>query len=876
MTSKNGGAKEPDEHEYHWRLVRFLSSCAEGGNRYSESILQNIFDLPELYDVILHPQIHVDLKRPYLRYFLWVYLNSNSRDSDSAIAEIQFNPQFWLVLDMIADTLNTIAAKDFSKPLERHDSFFAFEAGATVPRKFFSQYFHMSEQLKEKVPNFKAHIDHISKAFLNFLTKMMEHTDRFTYHHKTLFSTALSAMYDAVTSKVDDHMYISDFHIIDNYAAVTEFQAAISDGGKTAAVVVKNEVVKDYEKNHQQDLAVNASLQKAVKSLRTTYEEETSTPDMKAAGITGGEEFHTFINAVLQDETLRVQPYRRYKLNVQRVRDIVHKMNESFKYSGKEDKADKQRYVETDEALLKLLTALIRMPRFPHAKDPRALEEKTTLLIQDHMCTAGVASVAVNFVSARRARGDDVSNASLLLLRDLLNGGNEKSQLALLQFFRSTSEESFFEDMRHRLTQRMIVFKELRSMKSQLIEDEKRTRMQTASQGRSTYVGGASHRKGSIHFSDRLKSFIQFEINDDRSSMAGSTVRNRNSIMIGDDKRKGTIGTISAMFDKRASVSTELGIDQSSSAIPLMPITPPPYAGGKKKKGEAPVQAPRPSSSNIKMKHIEESVKLADEESVSIQLLLQIMQNMAQGHNKELQGFLRAQEDNVGRSVDLVKEVATYLQSLYSSISLPTLPLVTQLVATLRSLCSGHSDNQQIAFDAKIMEVFNTVFRQKEPYPHCTFTELLELKVQSAGLLFTMVEHNDAKTKTILAPQVHAVVDKQLLEANMIFYAEHPQTLALLHRKDLIAAHPKVIEEFQKNREQYEACKVTTLDAGALFYSVLARFTDLGLEAPIVETDMTADLSRGALAYDTSRKARKALKERKKAVRSVFFVFFYA
>ena len=48
----------------------------QGENRYIESICQTIFKIPELLKVLNHSSISSNLKRPFLRFFLWVYLNT--------------------------------------------------------------------------------------------------------------------------------------------------------------------------------------------------------------------------------------------------------------------------------------------------------------------------------------------------------------------------------------------------------------------------------------------------------------------------------------------------------------------------------------------------------------------------------------------------------------------------------------------------------------------------------------------------------------------------------------------------------------------------------------------------------------------------------
>jgi hypothetical protein len=78
---KNGGQMDPAEFTkamYHQFQVRTLATCAEGENRFIESMCQNIFSLDDLFEVLGDPAIHMDFKRPYLRFLLWAYLATAS------------------------------------------------------------------------------------------------------------------------------------------------------------------------------------------------------------------------------------------------------------------------------------------------------------------------------------------------------------------------------------------------------------------------------------------------------------------------------------------------------------------------------------------------------------------------------------------------------------------------------------------------------------------------------------------------------------------------------------------------------------------------------------------------------------------------------
>ena len=48
----------------------------QGENRFIESICQTIFSVDELLDIIISKDIDNNLKRSYLRFLLWVYLNT--------------------------------------------------------------------------------------------------------------------------------------------------------------------------------------------------------------------------------------------------------------------------------------------------------------------------------------------------------------------------------------------------------------------------------------------------------------------------------------------------------------------------------------------------------------------------------------------------------------------------------------------------------------------------------------------------------------------------------------------------------------------------------------------------------------------------------
>jgi len=79
--SKKLAAGEEEEHSpalYHLHQTKTLATCAEGENRFIESMCQNIFSVDDIFEVLCDPTIHAAFKEPYLGFFLWVYLSTVS------------------------------------------------------------------------------------------------------------------------------------------------------------------------------------------------------------------------------------------------------------------------------------------------------------------------------------------------------------------------------------------------------------------------------------------------------------------------------------------------------------------------------------------------------------------------------------------------------------------------------------------------------------------------------------------------------------------------------------------------------------------------------------------------------------------------------
>ncbi|KAI0213921.1 Inositol 1,4,5-trisphosphate receptor type 3, partial [Lamellibrachia satsuma] len=107
--------KGPDcaDLNYLVSVVDLLATCAEGENRFIESICQTIFSLDELLDILNDSAVCNNIKKPYVRFLLWVYLNTASGMVESGAGDLPHSGAMWRYLN----SLNALLA-DLSKYTE--------------------------------------------------------------------------------------------------------------------------------------------------------------------------------------------------------------------------------------------------------------------------------------------------------------------------------------------------------------------------------------------------------------------------------------------------------------------------------------------------------------------------------------------------------------------------------------------------------------------------------------------------------------------------------------------------------------------------------------------------------------------------------------
>ena len=93
-----------------------------------------------------------------------------------------------------------------------------------------------------------------------------------------------------------------------------------------------------------------------------------------------------------------------------------------------------------------------------------------------------------------------------------------------------------------------------------------------------------------------------------------------------------------------------------------------------------------------------------------MKLALQVLGLMCDGQYRLMQNYLREQRDNI-HTVNLVGDVALFIQHFYHDINVETVELVHLILQTLIETCVGNYPNQAVIFNRQILEVLNSIFQ---------------------------------------------------------------------------------------------------------------------------------------------------------------------
>lgn len=464
LVEESQGTLSPeDKHalNYHVRLIRFLASCCEGENPFVESVCQNIFDPAEIFEVLTHPSIAMNNKRPYLRFLLWAYLSTSMGPGKAS--DIDLNPQMWTFLSMMNSKVQEVSAKDLDHLLDTpegvQDDYTMREGVFEFVKEFYLNHYSKSGMIDKLCPDHKAITSQIMSSLLAFYDRILQSPLYATKLRVRKLRTALVALDQAGWATEEQQA---------RYDEIVAHKAA---GGRKPA----NFAVQNFLAAYSTQLEIMRSLRKFVSNMESSYRSDKTCPaydtdpDAMLGGLWRGEEFQQHIAAFVQyrrnREFVAIKPW-----TLQIVRSLRVSL-EAFPFMSDRDKENQ---IALDVKHLRLLRAIIsneylKLQDGPFVEEANEVVKATTQQIQAELNDNHVAAVAVELMASK---APVVERAALRLLVMMLIGGNPLVQKSFVEFFRGKQDETFFTIIRDRLQQSASAIKEQRGLIAQAARDK--------------------------------------------------------------------------------------------------------------------------------------------------------------------------------------------------------------------------------------------------------------------------------------------------------------------------------------------------------------------------------------------------------------------
>eukprot|EP00043_Microstomoeca_roanoka_P019214 m.213666 g.213666 ORF g.213666 m.213666 type:complete len:2617 (+) comp16958_c0_seq4:400-8250(+) len=203
----------------------------------------------------------------------------------------------------------------------------------------------------------------------------------------------------------------------------------------------------------------------------------------------------------------------------------------------------------------------------------------------------------------------------------------------------------------------------------------------------------------------------------------------------------------------------------------------------------------------------DEDLGLGDEGN--IELVLRVLQYMCEGHNFQLQEYLRDQPDNI-HPINLVNVTVDFLATMMEDVSNDTIELIIQTIETLVEFAQGCPNNQQSIFDAKVVDSINYLIRIPKFHVTCKVEKVARLHLGCANLVLAMLENSDEQTR-LLAQELEETLDIQHIFKQMQHY---------MH------VHATGADRVWEADEDEDDDPVAAQDVGSAFFICLVRLED--------------------------------------------------
>ncbi|XP_064638087.1 inositol 1,4,5-trisphosphate receptor type 2-like isoform X2 [Lineus longissimus] len=765
-------------------LVDLLATCAEGENRFIESLCQKFIKIDDLFWVLNHPNIDNNLKSPFLKYLLWAYMNTAGSIIESGAAELPHESATWeylahLVTEVNALTVYIIEQKDSIEQLlikppsisqvadpenlaekMRSNLHYMFDGVMPFLQVFFRKFYSVD---KELYPEESPIVDKFAHALMVFSEAIGFLISNPT-HMRTLVSCALSV----VPQSTLPARVLEDF--------LEKFGSGRLDLKETSDEVAYQEYTNYYCEEEE----LNAKLHTYAVNYRQVYGgANTVAAQLKHAPpkaavrpytemggdeeLPLGEEFQNFIQCFIKAHSKSTEE------KYERAGKLLDQLVISFSQSRHTDKKRLDQE-ELDIKCLQLLRGMIHNEerKLPENWDESKQKTKTQLTMIKELQNAFNQKEALWKVLPHVARQNDMLVKEVLgFMSAMLFNANNETQRSMHTYFMSTREENFFLAMKIRMQMSATAAKEKRALisqhkaKAQEAIAHAKSLQATMTQGRV-----ALQRLQNAENARRMKR-LRRTMGHHRESMfqksgpgierkTGSSLlkyksKEEKMPLIKENQHRQGVDDVVVANGKMKQVSFEGGIDNQRFEMAEIKVDtmPPAGPGGDQTTPGEPGRA-----------EADESQDLHYRDDGYIELVLKVLSRMCDGQFRSLQHYLREQPDNI-KSFNLIAETVQYMSQVYANINPNSINLIYQLLDSLNECVSGNEENRVVIFDNKIVDYINFILRTGQ-FGSCELEKALQLLEIIGDLLMSLIEENQPDALEI-AREVADCLDKEAL-----------------------------------------------------------------------------------------------------------------
>ncbi|OWF37431.1 Inositol 1,4,5-trisphosphate receptor type 3 [Mizuhopecten yessoensis] len=819
--------------QYLVAMMDMLATCAEGENQFIESICQTIFQIPELMRILNNPKVSDNLKRPFLRFILWVYLNSAGGMIESGAGDLPHDKTMWNYIETLNKTLKSVT--DFSrenpksakqlvkkppprvtKQISRQEIIqgsmhYLFDAVMPFLQIFCKNYFQPDPAMFPTEPQ---NMDVLTRNFKDFSSVIGPLISDEGQYKK--LNACMTTLMSASTLP---------------FSEIQEFQEQIGNG--KVQQDVRSDSKKTYDDYYEGENEINDQLNDFSMNMKKAYggsntvQAQIGFPSDGPYSEVGGDEelplgreFQEHLECFINRQAKT--PREKYSLASKLVKMMA--ISSSLTNLSEKEKLDQ---VNLDIKTLQLLRGLIfnEICKLPEGWEQNSSEHRKQLRVidqvQDALDNCGAVSSVLDHLSRPQ---DDVVREVLVFMANLLYNGNESVQASLINFFTGTREETFFFSIKGRMSMSAIATREKRHLFAM-----HQARMEDAIQQAKALK--IAMKTGQIDTNDITK-----------GNMFGSFMSSNLQ------KSSLNLGSSLAMNQK---VGSSLSVRGNTSPKPGNSLVvangihgePPPQPGprgGSSLSGGSARPVPNGVGVTAKVSPMVKPVEEEEEEDLDedeikellgedfgqsgdlefeddgyIELVLRILGLMCDNQYRDLQDYLREQPDNI-KSANLVAETTRFLDILYGSVNDKSMALICQLFDTLVEFCSGNFANQACVFDNKICDYMNHILRMGV-FKGCSQMEVYTLKMSIATVIRSMSEEN-APQDFIQAENPFATLAKEVMESVDEIILMKTVTDAYTYMLDLTKKSAKE----RKDDDYNELCDLVQ-DCGFAYFQILLR-----------------------------------------------------